>query len=90
VPKNMFARILAETGLMGSAAFVAFVVAVLGAALYLFLAPERDPRYWGLAGLLSLVVFLGVGFSVDSFAIPNMWIVFGLITASVQVHGKKS
>ncbi|MBC8331657.1 MAG: O-antigen ligase family protein [Anaerolineae bacterium] len=86
VPKNMFARILAETGLIGSAAFVAFVVAVLGATLYLLLSPEREPRYWGLAGLLSLVVFLGVGFSVDSFAIPNMWVVFGLITASVQVY----
>ncbi len=88
VPKNLFARILAETGLVGSAAFVAFQTGLLGAAVYLFLAPEQEARYWGLAGLLSLTVFLGVAFSVDSFAIPNMWVVFGLITAGLQVYKK--
>ncbi|MBC8507441.1 MAG: O-antigen ligase family protein [Anaerolineales bacterium] len=90
VPKNMFVRILAETGLLGTAAFLAFLVGVLGCALYLFMTPHPEARYLGQAGLLSLVVFLGVAFSVDSFAVPNMWVLFGLVTASAQIFSRPS
>ncbi len=88
VPKNMFVRILAETGLLGTAAFLAFLVAVLGCALYLFATSQPEARFIGQAGLLSLVVFIGVAFSVDSFAVPNMWVLFGLVTASAQIFSQ--
>ncbi len=84
--RNLFARILAETGLLGTATFLAFLVAVFGAAVYLWMAPTEGQRFWGRAGLLGLVVFVGVAFSVDSFAIPNMWILFGLIISAAQVY----
>ena len=90
VPKNLFVRILAETGLLGAAAFLAFVVGILGCALYLFMASQPEARYLGQAGLLGLVVFIGVAFSVDSFAVPNMWILFGLVTASAQIYFQPS
>ncbi len=90
VPKNFFVRILAETGLLGTAAFLAFLVAVLGCSLYLYMASHPEARFLGQAGLLSLVVFLGVAFSVDSFASPNMWVLFGLITASAQIFSQPS
>lgn len=88
VPKNMFVRILAETGLAGTAAFLAFLVAVFGCALYLFVDSRAEARYLGQAGLLGLVVFMGVAFSVDSFAVPNMWVLFGLVTASAQIYSQ--
>jgi O-antigen ligase len=83
--KGVFPRILAETGLLGMAVFLAFLFALLGAALYLALAPEPEPQFWGRAGLLGLVVFLVVSFSYDSFSLPNMWVMFGFITAAAQV-----
>ncbi len=89
VPKNMFLRVLAETGLLGTSAFLAFLVGVLGCALYLFLGAQPEARFFGQAGLLGLVVFIGVAFSVDSFAVPNMWVLFGLVTAGARVHTRQ-
>jgi hypothetical protein len=81
-PKNLYYRILAETGLVGMAAFAAFLAAILGCALFLWLSPDREQKYWGRAGLLGLIAFLVSAVSFDSFAIPNMWVVFGLVTAA--------
>ncbi len=86
VTRNLFARILVETGLLGTATFLAFFVAMLGSAVYLWMGLTAEQRFWGRAGLLGLVVFVGVAFSVDSFAIPNMWILFGLLTSAAQVY----
>jgi O-antigen ligase len=83
--KNFFLRVLAETGLAGAAAFMAFFVAVIGCALYLWLDAEQNQRFWGTAGLLGVISFLMVSFSFDSFAIPNLWVVFGLVTAAANV-----
>ena len=80
--KNFYLRLLAETGLVGTAAFLAFLTAILGCALYLWLSPGPENRFWGTAGLLGLIGFFLVAFSFDSFAIPNMWVVFGFITAA--------
>jgi hypothetical protein len=84
--KVFYLRLLAETGLAGTAAFFAFLIAILGCALFLWLSPEKDHKFWGRAGLLGLIAFLMSAFSFDSFAIPNMWVVFGLITASTWVY----
>jgi O-antigen ligase len=82
-PKNLFLRIMSETGLIGLATFLAFIVAIFGCTLNLWLSPDLETRYWGTAGLLAMMAFIMVAFSFDSFAIPNMWVVFGLITAAM-------
>jgi O-antigen ligase len=84
-PKNLYLRLLAETGLVGTAAFVAFLIAMLGCALYLWKTPKLEGTYWGTSGLLALIAFAVAAFSFDSFAIPNMWVIFGLITAATGV-----
>ena len=89
-PKNLPARLLAETGLVGAILFSGFVLAVLGGVLYLLFAPLEVSRYWGLAGLLGLVAFLMAVFFTDSFAMPNMWVVFGLITAAAHLRENSS
>jgi hypothetical protein len=83
--KNLYFRLLAETGLIGLATFLAFVVAILGCALYLWLSPNKELKYYGVSGLLGLLAFVLGAFSFDSFAIPNMWVVFGLITAAMRM-----
>ncbi len=84
-PKNLYARLLAETGLLGTIAFTAFIIAVLGCVLFLWFSHGPDQKYWGLSGLLALIIFFLVMVSFDSFAIPNMWVVFGLITAAAHI-----
>ena len=34
-----------------------------------------------MAGQLSLLAFIGEGFSIDSFAMPYLWIMAGVIAA---------
>lgn len=84
--KVFYFRLLAETGLVGTAAFLVFPIAVLGCALYLFLSSDPDQRAWGTASLLGLLAFVLSAFSFDSFALPNMWVVFGLITAAAWAY----
>jgi hypothetical protein len=39
-------------------------------------------RTVGLAGQIVLVAFLAEGFSVDTFALPYLWISLGIISAA--------
>jgi hypothetical protein len=84
--KNYLVRILAETGIVGLSAYLVFLTAVTGCAIYLWFSPQEESQFWGLAGLLGLVAFIPAALSVDSFAIPNSWVVFGLITAGAHVY----
>lgn len=87
-PKNLILRIMAETGMLGLVTFAVFIMAILGSALYLWLSPESEVKFWGVGGMLSLIAFGLVAYSFDSFAIPNMWVVFGLITAAMRMARK--
>lgn len=84
--KNFFLRLLAETGLLGTAVFLAFFTAICGSALSLWLSPDPFQKFWGTGAALALVTFLLSTFSFDSFALPNMWIIFGLITSAHFLH----
>lgn len=87
--KNYFARLLAETGLIGTAAFISFLVSLTGAGIYLWMSKFSDEKFWGAGSLLAMIAFIVDSFSYDSFAIPNPWVVFGLITAAVTVFTSK-
>jgi O-antigen ligase len=86
--KNYFGRLLAETGLFGTAAFITFLISLAGGGLYLWLSKYPEEKFWGTCALLGLIAFLVDSFSYDSLAIPNPWIVFGLITAALSVYLK--
>jgi hypothetical protein len=83
--KNFFLRLLAETGILGTAAFIVFFITILVSTFYLWLSPLPEVRFWGLGGVMALIVFLFSTLSFDSFAIPNMWVVFGLVTSAYQL-----
>jgi O-antigen ligase len=87
-PKNFYLRLLAETGIVGLAAFIAFLVALLGCALFLWFSSDREQKFWGRASLLGLIAFVVSAVSFDSFAIPNMWVVFGLTTSAAWIFSR--
>jgi O-antigen ligase len=84
--KNFYLRLLSETGIMGTIAFFGFLITLCGSALYLWIAQEQEWRYWGVFSLNGLAAFALSAMTFDSFVIPNMWVVFGLITAAARLH----
>ena len=75
-----------QTGIFGLATFLGFLLALAGCAIFLAKAKDVDVQFWGQAGILALIVFLVVSFSFDSFSVPNMWVVFGFITAAAHIY----
>jgi O-antigen ligase len=78
-PKNMYVRLLAETGLIGLFAFVAFLFSVLGDALRALQSKTAWGRYLGVAGIFSWIAIAFYNVTQDSFATPNLWINFGIL-----------
>lgn len=81
-PKNLWIRLLAETGIIGFALFCTWIVLMLVAGILISTYPRSFYRMMGFAGILAFIAFVIEGFSLDSFALPQMWIVFGLVTAA--------
>jgi O-antigen ligase len=80
-PKSLWIRLLSETGILGTAAFLTWVILAFGAAFTLAPAPVAQSRFIGVAGLLALPAWLLEGFSLDTFALPQTWVLLGLVTA---------
>lgn len=78
-PKNMYIRLLAETGLIGLFVFIAFLFSVLGDALRSLNSGTMLGRYLGVAGMFSWLAILLYNVTQDSFATPNLWINFGIL-----------
>jgi O-antigen ligase len=82
-PKNLWAKLLAETGIAGFLLFgLWFAWMGIGAAVLRRKAAGFD-RYLGLAGMIVFLTQLVEGFSMDTFALPQLWLVFGLSTAAL-------
>jgi O-antigen ligase len=78
-PKNMYVRLLAETGLFGLFVFIAFLFSVLGDALRVWQFKTNVGRYLGIAAIFSWLAIALYNVTQDSFATPNIWINFGIL-----------
>lgn len=78
-PKNMYVRLLAETGLIGFFVFIAFLFSVLGDALRALQSKTTLGRYLAIAGIFSWFAVALYNVTQDSFATPNIWINFGIL-----------
>jgi hypothetical protein len=83
-------RLLAETGLLGTGAYVTFLITLASGGFYLWLSDDLEKKFWGAGSILGLIAFLVDTFSYDSLAIPNPWVVFGLITCAVSVYSNQN
>jgi O-antigen ligase len=81
-PKNLWARVLAETGVSGFSAFVVWLGLLALTAWKTWKNGSRVRGMIGLAALLTLLAQVGEGFSLDSFALPQLWLMLGLLTAA--------
>ena len=84
--KSMWSRILAETGLIGFALFLTWGLVLWFTGSRLAGGSGAGWRTAGLAVQLLLVAFLVEGFSIDSFALPYLWVGLGLATTAARLN----
>jgi O-antigen ligase len=78
-PKNLYVRLLAETGLIGFILYGAFQFSLLGDSL-VALGRESAPwRYLGIASIFSWLALVVYNMTQDSLASPSLWINLGIL-----------
>jgi O-antigen ligase len=80
-PKSLWLRILAEQGIVGMIVFVLWLIMLGLSARALLKSANRMDRFIGLAGVLCLLSQVFEGFSLDTYALPQLWIMLGLLTS---------
>lgn len=89
-PKNLYARLLAETGLIGFVLFMAFQFNLLGEALSLLKRKDHWARFAVVAGVFAWVAVALYNFTQDSFTTPNIWLVSGIVVGLAAKPGDPS
>jgi hypothetical protein len=79
--KSFWFRLLAETGIIGFSVFISWLYMLFQSSRLSQHSQYSAIKTLALAGQLSLLAFIGEGFSIDSFAMPYLWIMAGLIAA---------
>jgi len=76
--KNLYVRLLAETGLIGFILFLAFQFFILGDIIAALKQRTALWRYLGIAALFSWLGIILYNMAQDSFATPNIWLNLGI------------
>ena len=78
-PKNLYVRLLAETGILGLLLYLAFQSSLLGDAVEALRQGAASWRFLGIAGLCTWLALLLYNLTQDSFATPNLWLNLGIL-----------
>ena len=73
--KNLYLRLLAETGIFGFTIFISFLLAILAQIA----KSLRQNKLIDTAGLFSFIAILTYYLMQDSFAMAELWVNFGII-----------
>lgn len=88
--KSLWVRLLAETGLVGFSLFVAWQYVLWQAGAFLRANRSLLLRTLGWTGTFAVIAFLAEGFSIDSFALPYLWVAMGILTAASSMARRES
>jgi hypothetical protein len=91
-PKNLYVRLLAETGLIGFFLFIAFQFSLLGDALMALQQRSGMGQYLGIAAVFTWLALIFYNMTQDSLAIPNLWINLGMLVglSALAIKSKES
>ncbi len=87
--KSYWFRLLAETGLVGFSMFIAWFYTLYQSSRFSQHHPDSAMKTFALAGQLALLAFLGEGLSIDSFAMPYIWVMAGLIAGIAMQYRRE-
>lgn len=79
--KNLWVRLLSETGFIGFTVYLVWLMILWRSASLTRKSDSEVLKILGLAGQLFLLAYLVEGLSMDSFAMPYQWVMAGLISA---------
>jgi O-antigen ligase len=83
--KNLWVRLLAETGIIGFAFYSAWLTSVLKRAITLNKTGSNIIKMAGYWGIFTFIGIIFEGFSIDSFAMPYFWISSGFVLAACKI-----
>lgn len=84
--KNLWTRLLSETGMIGFSIFLSWLIFLGYQAKILQKNQKNIWKFWGTVGIIALIAFIFESFSIDSFALPYYWLTFGLLAASFRIY----
>jgi hypothetical protein len=87
--KSMWVRILAETGVVGFSFFISWIFIVFQSSHLAKIFGTPEAKVIGWMGQFVIIAYLAEGFSLDSFAMPYIWLALGLATAAGALTRKK-
>ena len=80
--KSFWVRLLSETGLMGFSLFCTWFYVLWRGGKNLERHEKQELRLFGWMAFFVILAFLAEGFSIDSFAMPYLWVSLGIVTAA--------
>ncbi len=84
--KNLWVRLLAETGILGFAFYVSWVYLHWRESVQLERSGLSElERALGFTGKLFILALIMEGFSMDTFGLPYYWIALGLVVAARRI-----
>lgn len=86
--KSLWVRILAETGLIGFSIFLSWLILLVFAFVRALHTGKGVHAALALAGIFVIVALPAEGFSIDSFALPYLWISLGLAVSATRLSAK--
>lgn len=87
--KSLWFRLLAETGIIGFAFFLAWLYVLVLSGIKLNQHTSRLLKTVGMAGIMVIIGLTIEGFSIDSFAMPYLWVSTGILSAAFNLGEKK-
>ena len=88
-PKSLWFRLLGETGLVGFFTFMAWLVLLTNGAIRM-VKKKGVLSVMGLAAGLALTAQIFEGFSLDTFALPQLWIMMGFLSAVLILDSREN
>jgi hypothetical protein len=89
-PKNLYVRLLAETGLIGFFLFLAYQFHVLGDILSIWQRGQPWARFAAMAGVFAWLAIAFYNFTQDSLTTPNIWIIPGILVGLAASAARES
>jgi O-antigen ligase len=87
--KSLYVRLLAETGLPGFWLFILFFVSFLAIIFRMHATGSRFLRFVAAAGLFTWLAIALRNLTQDSFTIPVMWVMLGMLVGLYPGHPQK-
>ncbi len=87
--KSLYMRLLAETGLPGFWAFMAYLLSFLAMLRRMWHSADLALRYVAVAGVFAWVGFALRNLTQDSLTFPIMWVMFGMLAGLATTHQQK-